>query len=125
MTEKNLALERQFQAAMDAANALDAKAFHAAIKAAQDEFNGKLNEINITNFKEVNKSVTLQIDKYLESASKELAKAVKLSEDTGVPFESHISELDRSRTYAPKSFFTIWKNQLDVDSLYAYSGWEY
>lgn len=127
MTENKLDLERQFQAAMDAAKALDAKAFHAAMKAAQDEFNGKLSAINADKFKQTKKEVTLQIEEYLEDASNELAKAIKLSEDTGIPFESYIRELVRSSIYVPKSFFTVWKDQLDslkeID--YRYSGWDY
>lgn len=128
--KKKSDLEKKFQAAMSAAKNLDSKAFHAAIQAAQEEFNKGLTEVNAANFNRVHKETMVKIDKCLKTASDALDQAVKLSEETGIPFHTYINDMDRSRLYMPNSFNAKWPNLdrgvLEEHEIYSYdAGWEY
>ncbi len=57
--------------------------------------------------------VSAQIDAHVAAASKELKKAIDLSEKHGVPFRPNISFL--SNTYMPESFFKSKFAKLDND----------
>lgn len=58
-------------------------------------------------FQETRALVQKQFEKHLNAAEKELNKAVALSEKTGIPLESSLSETYNS--YVPESFFKKWK----------------
>jgi hypothetical protein len=71
-----------------------------------------------------------EIQKYVDEASHALRKAVKASENYGIPFYSHISFL--SNTYTPRSYDEKWSEvdqdwASDVADIYSdgYPGWQH
>ena len=60
-------------------------------------------------FKEEFKKTQIKFKEYIENARKELHNAVKLSEETGIPFISNVVEFER-RAYLPLSFKEKWKD---------------
>lgn len=81
-------------------------------------------------FKRAVKKANEQIEEHLNKAIAELAEAVKVSEELGIPFNSNISFLTQS--YKPKSFDEKWDKlnehcldeQIDF-TLPEWDGWEY
>lgn len=86
--------------------------------------NGKFRKKFRRSFKKANK----EIKQHLEKASAELQKAMKISEQYGIPFYSNISFLRQN--FKPKTFGEKW-NKLDdefleqVIELPEYEGWQY
>jgi hypothetical protein len=66
-------------------------------------------------FQKLVTSITAKIDKHLKAASKELNKAIKLSEKHGVPFHSNISFLGQS--YTPSTFSSSKFADLDRETI--------
>jgi hypothetical protein len=64
-------------------------------------------------FEKLCEDIGAQIDAHVEAASKELRKAIALSEKHGVPFRPNISFL--SNSYMPESFFDSKFSKLDND----------
>lgn len=62
-------------------------------------------------FNEAAKAAMEKIQKHIDKANEELDKAVKVSEEYGVPFYSSISPL--SQAYKPGSFAEKWASNED------------
>jgi dsDNA-specific endonuclease/ATPase MutS2 len=106
----------------------------------------KQKELNSIKFKELEKEFKIAYDKANEevekcilSAKKELKKIENISEKYGVPIDSPIVDIGKTRNYTPKSFFEKWANHLENldDDMYdnfieeyelynsSESGWQY
>lgn len=85
----------------------------------------------LESFRLVQKEVTPKIDEFLKEAEQAIDKAVKLSEENGIPFNTYISFINN--TYCPK-LKTTKHNWIEIESEIAdqfyceygyYQGWEH
>ncbi len=84
-------------------------------------------------FREVYDKANEEINSCLDKANEQLALAVKISDESGIPFYCDLISMSRGRNYKPGSFYYKWNditqsiiNEFNINvNVNTDSGWEY